>query len=384
MCPLPAPESCGGDLLYRYMEQANEVTESVASTPGTPTEAPNTPTEAPTSSDTPRPPDIRPTLLEVAVEDLVFSSDFRGEVPLDDLLQSLPLSGLNTEPIVVRQGDADEKYDIFDGNRRVKAYRKLGWGRIRCRVYEREHIDLAAVAAFHANVARQGLPKSALAREVARYKESYESLHPETKQGKNSKKKSRHDGDSPSVPRYTEAAVKILKMGERSIQRLAAIGKAIPKVWVALDEKRISLVEAEKVAAEKGKGKQEAVLAKFVEDNRRKREQAKSKKDESPSAAPNEGAIVGDGTPDGDATAADKLLATAAGLLERHRGEVIDASIFNALLLRQKALRELVGTMDRRQHSDHQDDGDGADQAATTSDAAAASGAEPAPNGGVH
>lgn len=194
------------------------------------------------------------TLVSIAVDELVHDRDLRGDVPLDDLLATIPISGLEVPPLVRRRDDG--KYSILDGNRRTKACRQLGIKRIDCLVFkagdQANEAHLAELAAFHANTARKDLALSVMALELARYKAAYEALHPETAQGKARKgKKGRPGGELSSArpERYTKAAEKIIGLKERSVQRLVAIGeRAAPEILRALDEKAITVKDAEAIS----------------------------------------------------------------------------------------------------------------------------------------
>jgi ParB family chromosome partitioning protein len=131
------------------------------------------------------------------------------------LAASLHERGLDT-PIVVSAGGPDGNHQLIAGAHRLAAARSLGWAEIEALVSDADELQ-AQLQEIDENLIRREL--SALDRAVflARRKEIYEALHPETRHGGK-----RQGGKSQSFAtwsgRFTKATAEKLGLSERSIQ----------------------------------------------------------------------------------------------------------------------------------------------------------------------
>jgi ParB family chromosome partitioning protein len=99
---------------------------------------------------------------------------------LDGLMDSIQTVGLLNAIRVIPDGF---KYRVIAGVRRYLAYKRLGWPTIPAIIEEMDDLH-AELATIDENLIRQELTALEHAEQLARRKEIYEVLHPETKQGK--------------------------------------------------------------------------------------------------------------------------------------------------------------------------------------------------------
>ena len=107
-------------------------------------------------------------------------NDGRREIcpeAVHELANSISESGL-INPITV-----DQNYTLIAGLHRLEAAKLLGWTEIECTVSDLEGL-MAELAEIDENLIRRGLDYIDEGKQLARRKEIYEALHPETQQGK--------------------------------------------------------------------------------------------------------------------------------------------------------------------------------------------------------
>jgi ParB family chromosome partitioning protein len=147
-----------------------------------------------------------------------------------DLVKSISEIGLQN-PIIVR-ADSGSRADgqglcVIAGGHRVEAFKRLNRRYIPAIV--REVDDLRAeLISIDENLCREGLTSGQEAVAVARRKEIYEALHPETVHG-GDRKSSRQNGDLnwEGHDRFTKATAAATRKSERTIQRASRRGEKI-------------------------------------------------------------------------------------------------------------------------------------------------------------
>ena len=153
---------------------------------------------------------------------------------VDELAVSIAAQGL-LHPITVRKRASDDAHVLVAGRHRLEAVRKLGHQAVAAVILDGADSDRAQLVEIDENLVRADLTPAERAAHQAKRKEIYERLHPETKAGAAQAKgmnaaqgRGRQNGDD--VDRYTADAAKKTGKSERSVQREAARGTAIPDV----------------------------------------------------------------------------------------------------------------------------------------------------------
>ena len=153
---------------------------------------------------------------------------------VDELAESIAAQGL-LHPITLRKRASDGAHVLVAGRHRLEAVRKLGHETVAAVILDGADSDRAQLVEIDENLVRADLTPAERAAHQAKRKEIYERLHPETKAGAAQAKgmnaaqgRGRQNGDD--VDRYTADAAKKTGKSERSIQREAARGAAIPDV----------------------------------------------------------------------------------------------------------------------------------------------------------
>ena len=153
---------------------------------------------------------------------------------VDELAESIAAQGL-LHPITLRKRASDGAHVLVAGRHRLEAVRKLGHQTVAAVILDGADSDRAQLVEIDENLVRADLTPAERAAHQAKRKEIYERLHPETKAGAAQAKgmnaaqgRGRQNGDH--VDRYTADAAKKTGKSERSIQREAARGAAIPDV----------------------------------------------------------------------------------------------------------------------------------------------------------
>ncbi|MBD5152030.1 MAG: ParB N-terminal domain-containing protein [Oscillibacter sp.] len=103
-----------------------------------------------------------------------------------ELADSISKVGL-LNPITV-----DQEHTLIAGLHRLEAAKMLGWTEIECNVSDLEGL-LAELAEIDENLIRQGLDYIDEGKQLARRKEIYETLHPETRQGQRNGQTSKNE-----------------------------------------------------------------------------------------------------------------------------------------------------------------------------------------------
>ena len=144
--------------------------------------------------------------------------DSTKEENIASLIESIKEVGLLT-PITIT-----EEHKLIAGFHRLEAFKRLGKTEIEANVVNLNETE-ALLAEIDENIKRKVYTALEESRALAKRKELYEILHPETKHGKNTKE-SRQNGDSDMPKRFTQDTASAVGQSERTIQRKAEIGNA--------------------------------------------------------------------------------------------------------------------------------------------------------------
>lgn len=142
------------------------------------------------------------------------------------MARSLSVLG-QLQPIGIRKNG-----DLVYGRHRLEAAISLGWKQIEAKTLELDDL-LAEIATIDENLERSALIAIDEVRAVARRKELYEAMHPETRHGGDRKSlqakeiSNRRGGD---LLRFSAEMAATTGISERVIQRDAAIGEALDPV----------------------------------------------------------------------------------------------------------------------------------------------------------
>lgn len=152
---------------------------------------------------------------------------------VDALAKSMARIGLVT-PITVRtprdaKGFAGAPI-LVAGAHRLEASKQLGWTSISCFIIDGT-ADEATLWEIDENLCRAELNEAEIARLMARRKEIYLELHPETEAGKSralgTNRSLGHDVDADSAPTFVDATVSSTGKSKRSIEIAAERGAKI-------------------------------------------------------------------------------------------------------------------------------------------------------------
>ena len=153
---------------------------------------------------------------------------------VEELAELIAAQGL-LHPITLCKRAGDGAHVLVAGLHRLEAVRKLGHETVAAVILDGADSDRAQLVEIDENLVRADLTPAERAAHQAKRKEIYERLHPETKAGAAQAKgmnaaqgRGRQNGDD--VDRYTADAAKKTRKSERSVQREAARGAAIPDV----------------------------------------------------------------------------------------------------------------------------------------------------------
>lgn len=134
------------------------------------------------------------------------------------------------QPIAVRAADAEGNHQLIFGGHRVAACRMLGWESIPAKVLEVSDLQ-AQLMEIEENLIRAELNPLDRAVFLARHKQVWEALHPETRHGGKRAKKgaeaSGQDGHLPLAARFSAVAQEKFGLSERTVRRAVALANAL-------------------------------------------------------------------------------------------------------------------------------------------------------------
>jgi ParB-like chromosome segregation protein Spo0J len=137
---------------------------------------------------------------------------------VDELTESIRMRGHLLHPIAVRPRDVTG-YILVAGWHRLEAVRKLGWPAIRATVLDGLDADAAQLVEIDENLIHVDLTVTERAMHMARRKELYEKLHPETQVGATGRRRSKVRQVGEANDRFTKDAAKKIGRSERDVQR---------------------------------------------------------------------------------------------------------------------------------------------------------------------
>ena len=146
-----------------------------------------------------------------------------------ELAESMEKRGL-LQPITLRLG-SDTGYSLVCGWHRLEAAKRLGWSTIVATVTDLDDDDEAELAGIDENLIRGELSPAERALHVARRKELYEKLHPETRHGgAPGKAGGGKKAKDAKLAAFAEATAKATAQSRRKVERDATRAKQIKKV----------------------------------------------------------------------------------------------------------------------------------------------------------
>lgn len=206
--------------------------------------------------------------------------DHRGEdVDLDDLLQSLPVIGF-VHPLLVLPRTDSGIYELLAGHRRLRAARKLGWAEVPVVVFATDDLR-KELATIDENLARKNLNSIQRGRQMARQKEIYEHLHPETRHGGSRRGHSkRHDGNlNPKPKSFVDHVADSSGRSKRSVSRDIKVAECgAPALHAAVEAGIVKTADAERIAGLPVE-QQEIEVAKIIDE---KKQRAQRQRDDTP------------------------------------------------------------------------------------------------------
>ena len=178
---------------------------------------------------------MKPTLLtlsQVPVAEVLVHDRLRpvGDAGVASLLASIAETGVMKDAIHIRK-KRDGKYYLIAGGHRLEAARQLGWAEIEAKVWTDVTDDWARLMEIDDNLAGAEMDALDTAIFLARRKEVYERLHPETKRGV-AGALARWDATEPSSVAFVSATAKKFGLSERQIRKIAAAGSALNDINV--------------------------------------------------------------------------------------------------------------------------------------------------------
>jgi ParB/RepB/Spo0J family partition protein len=182
-------------------------------------------------------------MTDIAVHRIVVPSErmrkLRDDV-VDSLAESIAERGL-LQPIIVRPRGATN-YWLVAGRHRLEAVRKCGHNRIRAVILNGLDADAALLAEIDENLVRADLSPAERALHVARRKELYEKIHPQTKKGaapgagRGKKRRSQESQDETFVSDMAKKVGKGRSTVARDVTRANKVVVLADIVGTALDE----------------------------------------------------------------------------------------------------------------------------------------------------
>lgn len=168
------------------------------------------------------------------------------------LAQSFQERGQDT-PITVRAAYGPENFRLVAGAHRCAAASAIGWTAMDAIVIDATD-DEAQLAEIDENLMRRELSQLDRSVFLARRKELYEALYPQTAHGKSSKNKVQEKSQSFATfpARFSAATAERLGLSERTIQQAVARAKIDPQVrtLLAFHPAADSGAELDKIAAQ--------------------------------------------------------------------------------------------------------------------------------------
>ena len=177
-----------------------------------------------------------PTLLKretVAIDQIDVGERLRpvSEAGVESLIASITELGVMKDPIHLRQ-KKNGQLVLIAGGHRLEAAKRLGWSDVSAHVWADVTDDWARLMEVDDNLAGAEMNALDTAVFLAKRKEVYERLHPETAAGVF--KGNRHTGslaaDMMSVTSFATATAEKFGLTDRHVRRMIAVGSALNRV----------------------------------------------------------------------------------------------------------------------------------------------------------
>ena len=183
--------------------------------------------------------------MKIKIEDIRINDGRRkiDEKTVNELMGSIECYGL-INPVTV-----DKNMVLIAGNHRLQACKRLGWEEIECTVMDLDKMK-AELAEIDENLIRKELDFIEQGEQLARRKEIYEALHPETKNGGGRKSEIRWPRrPSDSQKSFSEDTASKTGISDRSIRKKIQIARDLqPEVKEIVRESGIGSELAVKLA----------------------------------------------------------------------------------------------------------------------------------------
>lgn len=170
------------------------------------------------------------TMTRVPVADVVVRDRLRpvSEAGVASLLASIEETGVMKDAIHVRK-KKDGSLHLMAGGHRLEAARRLGWEEIEAKVWADATDDWARLMEIDDNLAGAEMSPLDTAIFLARRKEVYERLHPETKAATGAALAAKRwdAADTMSVASFVASTAEKFALSERHIRRMVAAGQKI-------------------------------------------------------------------------------------------------------------------------------------------------------------
>ena len=143
----------------------------------------------------------------------------------------------------------DQEYTLIAGLHRLEAAKQIGWTEIECTVKNLDGL-MAELAEIDENLIRRKLHYTDEGRQLTRRKEIYETIHPETQQGKRNGQTSKTETVSVLEAKpFAEDAAKKLGTTARTVRNKIQVAKNLtPKATKAVKEHDIGFKNALKLS----------------------------------------------------------------------------------------------------------------------------------------
>lgn len=154
--------------------------------------------------------------MKIKISDIKINSGRRStdQQNVEELVKSIKAVGL-MNPITI-----DQNHTLIAGLHRMEAAKLLGWTEIECTVSDAEGIQ-AELAEIDENIVRARLSRYELGEQLLRRKEIYETLHPETQQGKRNGQTAKNDNLTLLAAKpFSEDTAEKLGVSKRTVERL--------------------------------------------------------------------------------------------------------------------------------------------------------------------
>ncbi|MEO1951776.1 ParB N-terminal domain-containing protein [Thioclava sp.] len=168
-----------------------------------------------------------PTLMtvdRVAVAEVTTADRLRpvSEAGVESLIASIGEVGVMKDAIHVRQKKGGTLH-LIAGAHRLEAAKRLGWNEIEAKVWTDVTDDWALLMEIDDNLAGAEMNALDTAVFLARRKEIYERLHPETKRGV-AGAAARWDATEPSSVAFVTATAEKFGLSDRQVRKIVAAG----------------------------------------------------------------------------------------------------------------------------------------------------------------